>query len=269
MSPNQFEAIKHFDENDKEYWSSRDLAKVLEYADYRNFLGVIEKAKTACENSGEVIHNHFVDITEMVEIGSGAEKPVETIYLSRYACYLIVQNSDPTKMTVALGQTYFTIQTRRQEKADNLIEDNKRVFLREEMKKHNKSLSQAASMAGVENYAIFQNYGYKGLYGGLTMQDIHEHKGLKRTQQILDHMGSEELAANLFRATQTDAKIRRENIKGQINANLVHYEVGQKVRNTIQSLGGTMPENLPTPDGVNKAKTRIKKATKIKKLKKM
>jgi DNA-damage-inducible protein D len=269
MSPNQFEAIKHFDENDKEYWSSRDLAKVLEYADYRNFLGVIEKAKTACENSGEVIHNHFVDITEMVEIGSGAEKPVETIYLSRYACYLIVQNSDPTKMTVALGQTYFTIQTRRQEKADNLIEDNKRVFLREEMKKHNKSLSQAASMAGVENYAIFQNYGYKGLYGGLTMQDIHEHKGLKRTQQILDHMGSEELAANLFRATQTDAKIRRENIKGQINANLAHYEVGQKVRNTIQSLGGTMPENLPTPDGVNKAKTRIKKATKIKKLKKM
>jgi DNA-damage-inducible protein D len=269
MSQNQFETIKHFDENGKEYWSSRDLAKALEYADYRNFLGVIEKAKMACENSGEVIHNHFVDITEMVEIGSGAEKPVETIYLSRYACYLIVQNSDPTKMTVALGQTYFTIQTRRQEKADNLIEDNKRVFLREEMKKHNKSLSQAASMAGVENYAIFQNYGYKGLYGGLTMQDIHEHKGLKRTQQILDHMGSEELAANLFRATQTDAKIRRENIKGQINANLAHYEVGQKVRNTIQSLGGTMPENLPTPDGVNKAKTRIKKATKVKKLKKL
>lgn len=267
MSQNQFETIKHFDENGKEYWSSRDLARVLEYADYRNFLGVIEKAKTACENSGEVIHNHFVNVTEMVEIGSGAEKPVETIYLSRYACYLIVQNSDPTKMTVALGQTYFTIQTRRQEKTDNLIEDNKRVFLREEMKKHNKSLSQAASMAGVENYAIFQNYGYKGLYGGLTMQDIHDRKGLKRTQQILDHMGSEELAANLFRATQTDAKIRRENIRGEINANLAHYEVGQKVRNTIQSLGGTMPENLPAPDGVNKAKTRIKKATKIKKLK--
>lgn len=267
MEQNQFELIKRLDDNGKDYWSSRDLAKVLEYADYRNFLSVIEKAKTACENSGEVIHNHFVDSTEMVEIGSGAEKNIETVYLSRYACYLIVQNSDPAKLAVALGQTYFAIQTRRQEKVDNLIEDNNRVFLREEMKKHNKSLLQAASMAGVENYAIFQNYGYKGLYGGLTMQDIHERKGLKKTQQILDHMGSEELAANLFRATQTDAKIRREKIKGEISANLTHYEVGQKVRNTIQGLGGTMPEDLPTPDGVGKAKTRIKKAGKVGKLK--
>lgn len=268
MSQNQFEAIKRIDDNGAEYWSSRDLAKALEYTDYRNFLGVIEKAKVACENSGEVIHNHFVEADEMVKIGSGAEKPVETVYLSRYACYLIVQNSDPTKVVVAKGQTYFAIQTRRQEKADNLIEDNKRVFLREEMKKHNKSLSQAASMAGVANYAIFQNYGYKGLYGGLAMQDIHKRKKLKHSQQILDHMGSEELAANLFRATQADAKIRRENIKGETSANLAHYEVGQKVRNTISSLGGTMPENLPTPDGIGKAKTRIKKAGKVKKLKK-
>lgn len=266
MTQNQFESIKKLDDNGKEYWSSRDLAEALEYSDYRKFQNVIDKAKIACENSQEVIHNHFVHMDEMVNIGSGAKRVIDTIFLSRYACYLIVQNSDPTKMAVALGQTYFAIQTRRQEKADNLIEDNKRVFLREEMKKHNRSLSQSAAMAGVDNYAIFQNYGYKGLYGGLTMHDIHERKGLKKTQQILDHMGSEELAANLFRATQTDAKIRRENIKGQTNASLAHYEVGQKVRRTIESLGGTMPENLPTPDGVNKAKTRIKKADKLKKI---
>ena len=202
----------------------------------------------------------------MVQIGSGAEKPVETIYLSRYACYLIVQNSDPTKVVVAKGQTYFAIQTRRQENTDNLIEDNKRVFLREEMKKHNTSLMHTASMAGVESYAIFQNAGYKGLYGGLTMQDIHMKKKLKKSQKILDHMNSEELAANLFRATQTDAKIKRENIKGQGNASLAHYEVGQKVRNTITSLGGTMPEELSTPDAIGKAQIRIKKSKNIKKI---
>jgi len=260
MNENQFEKIKRLDENGKEYWSSRELAKELDYVDYRNFLTAVNKAKTACENSGEVIHNHFVDANEMVAIGSGAEKPLETIYLSRYACYLIVQNSDPTKVVVAKGQTYFAIQTRRQEKTDNLIEDNKRVFLREEMKKHNINLMHTASDAGVESYAIFQNYGYKGLYGGLTMQDIHAKKKLKKSQKILDHMNSEELAANLFRATQTGAKIKRENIKGQGNANLAHYEVGQKVRNTISSLGGTMPEELPTPDAIGKVQTRIKKS---------
>ena len=265
MRENQFEIIKNLDDDGSEYWSSRELAKVLEYTDYRNFLTVINKAKTACENSDEVIHNHFVEANEMVKIGSGAEKPVETIYLSRYACYLIVQNSDPTKVVVAKGQTYFTIQTRRQEKTDNLIEDNKRVFLREEMKKHNTSLMQTASMAGVESYAIFQNSGYKGLYGGLTTQNIHDRKKLKKSQKILDHMGSEELAANLFRATQTEAKIKRENIRGQSDANLTHYEVGQKVRNTITNLGGTMPEKLSTPDGIGKAKTRIKKVEKVEK----
>jgi DNA-damage-inducible protein D len=264
MKENIFETIKKIDDNGKEYWSSRELAKTLEYPDYRKFLNVIDKAKIACENSGEVIHNHFVHTDEMVAIGSGAERPIDTIYLSRYACYLIVQNSDPTKVVVAKGQTYFAIQTRRQEKADNLIEDNKRVFLREEMKKHNTSLTHTASGAGVENFAIFQNAGYKGLYGGLTMQDIHEKKKLKKSQKILDHMNSEELAANLFRATQTDAKIKRDNIKGQSSASLAHYEVGQKVRNTINSLGGTMPEELPTPDAVGKAQTRIKKAEKKK-----
>lgn len=259
---NTFEDIKRRDDRGIEYWSSRDLAHVLEYTDYRKFLNVVDKAKVACENSGEVIHNHFVHMDEMVPIGSGAERLVDTIALSRYACYLIVQNSDPTKVVVAKGQTYFAIQTRRQEKTDNLVEDNKRVFLREEMKKHNKNLIQTATRAGVENYAIFQNAGYKGLYGELTMQDIHARKKLTKSQQILDHMGSEELAANLFRATQTDAKIKREGIQGQQNANLAHYYVGQKVRNTISTLGGTMPEDLPSLDSVGKAKTRIKKAQK-------
>ena len=267
MKENIFEIIKRVDNNGAEYWSSRDIAKVLEYADYRNFLTVIDKAEIACENSGEVIHNHFVEINEMVQIGSGAEKSIETIYLSRYACYLIVQNSDPTKIVVAKGQTYFAIQTRRQEKTDSLIEDNNRIFLREEMKKHNTSLMQTASQAGVESFAIFQNAGYKGLYGGFSMQDIHTKKKLKKSQKILDHMNSEELAANLFRATQTDAKIKRENIKGEGHANLAHFEVGQKVRNTIVSLGGTMPEKLPTPDAIGKAQTRIKKLKKIKKIK--
>jgi len=196
MKDNIFESIKKRDNNSSEYWSSRDLAKALEYTDYRNFLTVINKARIACENSGEVIHNHFVEANDMVKIGSGAEKPIESIYLSRYACYLIVQNSDPTKVVVAKGQTYFAIQTRRQEHADNLIEDNKRVFLREEMKKHNTSLMHTASHAGVESFAIFQNAGYKGLYGGLTMQDIHIKKKLTKSQKILDHMNSEELAAN-------------------------------------------------------------------------
>lgn len=267
MKENIFETIKRVDDNSKEYWSSRELAKVLEYTDYRNFLTAVNKAKVACENSGEVIHNHFVDANEMVQIGSGAEKPIETIYLSRYACYLVVQNSDPTKVVVAKGQTYFAIQTRRQEKADNLVEDHNRIFLRSEMKKHNTGLMKTASMAGVESFAIFQNAGYKGLYGGRTMQDIHAKKKLKKSQKILDHMNSEELAANLFRATQTDAKIKRENVKGQMNANLAHYEVGQKVRNTIANLGGTMPEELLTPDAIGKAQTRIKKSGQVKKIK--
>ncbi len=267
MNENLFENSKKVNSNGVEYWSSRELASILEYPDYRKFLNVIDKAKVACENSGEVIHNHFVHTDEMVHIGSGAERLIETMYLTRYACYLIVQNSDPTKVVVAKGQTYFAIQTRRQEKTDSLVEDHNRVFLREEMKKHNTGLMHTASAAGVESFAIFQNAGYKGLYGGLTMQDIQAKKQLKKSQKILDHMNSEELAANLFRATQTDAKIKRESIKGQANANLAHFEVGQKVRNTIANLGGTMPEELPTPDAIGKAQTRIKKSTSKKLLK--
>ena len=254
-----FESIKHVDENGIEFWTSRGLYKILEYIEYRNFLPVIEKAKIACKNSGQKIENHFVDINEMVNIGSGAERTVESIKLSRYACYLIVQNADPSKTIVAQGQTYFAIQTRiaevqqmktYQELTD---EEEKRLFLREELQKHNSQLASAAKDAGVidsRDYAIFQNYGYQGLYGGMTAKDIHARKGLKQSQKILDHMGSTELAANLFRATQTEEKLRRENIKGKEKANMTHYQVGAKVRQTIKELGGTMPEDLPTVENI-------------------
>ncbi len=258
MNNNIFEEIKRVNEYGGEYWSSRDLSGVLGYSEYRHFLPVIKKAKEACKNSREDIHNHFEDVLEMVHLGSGAKREIEVIYLSRYACYLIIQNSDPGKEVVALGQTYFTIQTRRQEKADQFLEDGKRVKLRDEMKKHNISLAEAADKAGVKNYPKFQNFGYMGLYGGLDAKDIKKRKQLKKSEAILDHMGSEELAANLFRATQTDAKLRRENIKGEHVANMTHYEVGKKVRETIKELGGTMPEKLPKTDGINKANKRIK-----------
>ena len=267
MTQNIFESIKHINEYHSEYWTARELFKVLEYSEYRNFLPVLTKAKEACKNSGQDIHNHFVDVHEMVKLGSGGKREVENIHLSRYACYLIIQNSDPSKEVVALGQTYFAIQTRRQEKTDQRIEDQKRTHLRGEVKKHNTSLAEAADNAGVKKFGKFQNYGYKGLYDGFDAKDIHKIKKLKKSQKILDHMGSEELAANLFRATQADAKLRRENIQGEMNANLTHYRVGQKVRKTIDDLGGTMPEKLPSTDGIGKAKTRIKRINRNKKLK--
>ena len=191
---------------------------------------------------------------KMVSIGSGAQREIDDIMLSRYACYLIVMNGDPRKQIIAVGQTYFAVKTRQQELVDNydqLTEDQKRLAIRDEIKRHNKSLAEAAQMAGVEtslDYATFQNYGYMGLYGGLKAQDIKRRKGLKKSQDILDHMGSTELAANLFRATQTDEKLRRENVQGKDAANRTHYEVGAKVRQTIAELGGTMPEDLPTPE---------------------
>lgn len=260
MSNNIFEEIKRVNQKGNEYWSSRELGKALDYASYDKFLNVIEKAKKACENSGQVIHNHFSQVDEMVSIGTGAQRSIDTLHLSRYACYLIIQNSDPSKKVVALGQTYFAVQTHRQEQSDAWIEDQKRLNLRDEVKKHNTSLAEAAGTVGVANYGKFQNYGYKGLYGGLDATDIHKKKELKKSQKILDHMGSEELAANLFRATQTDAKLRRENIQGESAANVTHYHVGQKVRKTIEELGGTMPENLPAVDGIAKVQTRIKKS---------
>ncbi len=259
---NLFEQIRQTDENGHEFWSARDLSKVLEYAEFRNFKPVIDKAKESCKNSGQSIENHFVGFHEMVKIGSGAERGFDDgVKLSRYACYLIVQNADPSKEVVALGQTYFAVQTRLQEirqmdAYNNLsTEDEKRLFLRNEMAKHNIQLAAAAKDAGViepVDYAIFQNHGYMGLYGGLDAKAIHQRKGLKKSQQILDHMGSTELAANLFRATQTEEKLKRENIQGKQNANKTHYEVGKKVRKTIAELGGTMPENLPVADSIKK-----------------
>ena len=249
-----FENIKHINEYGQEFWYARELARVLEYKDFRNFEQIIFKAMDACQNSGFDIADHFGDVTEMVEIGSKAQRGFPSYMLSRYACYLIVMNGDPRKQIIAVGQTYFAVKTRQQELVDNydqLTENQKRLAIRDEIKRHNKSLAEAAQMAGVEtslDYATFQNYGYMGLYGGLTAQGIKQRKGLKKSQDILDHMGSTELAANLFRATQTDEKLRRENVQGKQAANLTHYEVGAKVRQTIADLGGTMPEDLPTPE---------------------
>lgn len=264
-----FEKIKRISEDGYEYWSARDLSKLLEYTQWRNFENVISKAKISCKNNNEDINNHFADVSDMVKIGSGAEREVDDYRLSRFACYLIVQNADPSKKNVALGQAYFAIKTRQKELIEEdqarLIqseEDTKRLFLREQMKMHNKQLADAASNAGIEaglEYAIFQDYGYQGLYGGLKAKDIHARKGLKKSQKILDHMGSTELAANLFRATQTEEKLRRENIKGKMKANQTHYEVGKKVRQTIEELGGTMPEDLPTVDSIKKLERQKKK----------
>ena len=254
-----FESIKQYDENGNEYWTSRDLSRVLEYTDYRNFLNVVDKAKTACSNSDQPVEYHFVDFNDMIQIGKGGNRPAISIKLSRYACYLIVQNADPSKEIVAQGQTYFAIQTRiaevqQMEAYQSLTtEEERRLFLREEMMKHNLLLADAAKGAGViepVEYAIFQNYGYQGLYGGLGAKDIHARKGLKKNEKILDHMGSTELAANLFRATQTEEKLRRENIHGKSEANRTHYQVGAKVRQTIKELGGTMPEDLPVAESI-------------------
>lgn len=269
-SEETFESIKHVNEYGQEYWLARELQEVLEYSQWRRFEDTIERAKVACKKSGNDTADHFANVGKMVTIGSGAEREIDDIMLSRYACYLIVQNGDPRKEVIAVGQTYFAVKTRQQELIedyDQLTEDQKRLAIRDEIKTHNKSLAAAAQMSGVETpyeYAVFQNYGYMGLYGGLKARDIKRRKGLKDSQDILDHMGSTELAANLFRATQTDEKLRREHIKGKEAANQTHYAVGRKVRQTIRELGGTMPEDLPTPE---KSIKQIAKEQEKKKLK--
>lgn len=262
MTNNIFEHTKKINEYGQEFWSARDLYKLLGYTEYGKFLPTIERAKEACKNSGQNIEDHFAGMSEMITIATNtpkeAQREIKNYNLSRYACYLIAQNGDPRKEEIALAQTYFAIQTRKQEIQELLIEDNKRVFLRDEMKEHNKQLAKAAKEAGVFNYADFQDYGYMGLYGGLRQKHIHAKKKLKSNEKILDHMGSEELAANLFRATQAEAKLKRENIFGQDKASTAHYVVGKKVRETIKELGGTMPEQLPTTENIKESKKRIK-----------
>ena len=264
-----FEDIKHINDDGQEYWLARELQTVLDYTQWRRFSDTIERAKLACKNSGFAIDDHFADVGKMVDIGSGAEREVDDVMLSRYACYLIVMNGDPRKEVIALGQSYFAVKTRQQELIDNyeeLTEDQKRLAIRNEMKRHNTALANAAHDAGVidpKDYAIFQNKGYQGLYGGLGAKDIHRRKGLKKSQNILDHMGSTELAANLFRATQTEEKLRREKVSGKERANQTHYDVGRKVRKTIEELGGVMPENLPTPE---KSIEQIKRAEEKKRI---
>lgn len=262
MTSSIFEELKKMNDHGQEYWSARDLGRTLEYSEYRFFLPVIERAKIACQNSWFQVEDHFEDVHDMVLIGSGAVRSVEDVVLSRYACYLTVQSADSSKIIVGKAKTYFAIQTRRQETQDQLLEDSKRVMLRDEMKENNKKLASAAKSAGVSNYANFQDVGYMGLYGGLRQRDIHVRKHLEPKQGILDHMGSEELAANLFRVTQTEAKLRREEIHGQVPASRAHKEVGTKVRATIQELGGTMPEKLPAFENIKEPKKRLKAATK-------
>lgn len=262
-----FESIKRTNSSGAEYWSARDLARTLEYLNFRNFEPVLARAREACTQSGHPVADHIAQSRTMVDIGSGAQRAVEDWALSRYACYLVIQNADPSKPVVALGQTYFAVQTRRQELADDetVQEERKRLHLRDEMKKHNKKLAGAAKQAGVvqpQDYALFMDHGYRGLYGGLGSRDIRARKGLKPKQQILDHMGSTELAANLFRATQAEDKLRRENVRQKADANRVHEEVGRKVRRTIQELGGTMPENLPTAESIKQVARREKKRLK-------
>lgn len=269
-SDQTFEDIKHINEDGQEFWYARELQHVLEYSQWRYMKETVERARLACENSGLNPDDHFAEVRKMVPIGSGAERAVEDYMLSRFACYLVVMNGDPRKEVIAVGQAYFAVKTRQQElieKYEEMSEDQKRLAIRNEMKRHNIALADAAHDAGVieqKDYAIFQNKGYQGLYGGLGVKEIHARKGLKKSQKILDHMGSTELAANLFRATQTEEKLRRENIQGKAAANQAHYDVGRKVRQTIQELGGTMPEDLPTPE---KSVKQIEREVERKKLK--
>jgi DNA-damage-inducible protein D len=265
---NTFERIKRVSPAGAEFWSARELARVLEYREFRNLSAAIAKAREACTQSGHAVSDHFVLFNEMVGIGSGAQRELEDWALSRYACYLVIQNADPSKPLVALGQTYFAIQTRRQELADAeaLQENQKRLLLRAEMKTRNKKLAGVAKQSGVVqpvDYAIFMDHGYRGLYGGLGMRDLHERKRLKRKEHILDHMGSLELAANLFRTTQAEDKLRRENVRNKDQANRIHEAVGRTVRRTIHDLGGTMPENLPVAENIKKVESREKKRLKV------
>ncbi len=263
MNESIFESIKHIDEDGNEYWSARELQKVLEYSEWRKFKPIISKAMRSCFNSNQSVFNHFAQLAEMVEIGSKTKRKIEDYKLSRYACYLIAQNADPRKEVVALAQTYFAVQTRKQElleKEYNLLtEDEKRLYQRNLTRKGNYSLNQTAKKVGVKNFDKFHNAGYKGLYNGETADDIAKRKGLRYREDILDNMGSTELASNLFRITQTEEKLKKDNIIGESNANKTHYKIGKNIREVIKKNGGTMPEDLPTP---NKSLKELEKKNK-------
>jgi len=250
----RFEDIKIVRPDGSEYWLARELAPVLEYVQWRNFTKVMDRAMIACQNSGFNVNDHFAEVSKMVGIGSGTKRQVIDYELSRYACYLIVQNGDPRKEVIALGQTYFAIQTYRQEIADRfnqLDEDSKRLIIRGDIKQWNQMLSEAARNAGVitnEEFAIFQNAGYMGLYGGMTVEDIHKKKGLAVRDKILDFMGSTELIANLFRISQTEEKLKLDAVNDADMATAIHHSVGKEVRAAIERVGSTMPEDLPTPE---------------------
>ena len=247
-----FESIKHFDSEGNEYWLARELGKILQYSEYRKFSPVIEKAIIACINSNNDALDHFAQVDEMINIAKGAKRKVQDYKLSRYGCYLIAQNADSKKTVVALAQTYFAIQTRRQELSEkeytNLSEDEKRFYQRNLTKKGNYALNQAAKKSGVKNFDKFHNAGYKGLYNGETADDIAKRKGLRYREEILDNMGSDELIANLFRISQTEQKLKKDNVVGENKANKVHYNIGKNIREVIAKNGGTMPEKLPTPN---------------------
>ena len=247
-----FENIKHVDNDGNEYWYARELQRVLEYKRWDKFYNVIESAQVACSISNNNVLDHFSQVGKMVDIGSNTSRNIVDYKLSRYACYLIAQNGDSRKKVIALAQTYFAIQTRKQElleeEYNSLTEDEKRIYQRNQARKGNYNLNKTAVNSGVKDLARFHNAGYKGLYNGETADDIFKRKKLRYREDILDNMGSEELADNIFRIAQTDAKLKRDNVDNEYTANSVHFEVGKKVRNTIKELGGTMPENLPTPD---------------------
>ena len=249
----RFEDIKNLRIDGSEFWYARQLAPVLDYAKWENFSKVIERAKLACKNSGHAVSDHFPEVRKMIEIGKGGIRKAKDYELSRYACYLVVQNGDPRKEVIALGQTYFAVQTYRQEIADRfdmLDEDSKRLVVRGDIRTWNQLLAEAARDAGVitdKEFAMFQNAGYMGLYGGLNVADIHARKQLKTQEKILDFMGSTELVANLFRISQTEEKLKRDETDSAEDATATHYTVGREVRAAIERVGGTMPEDLPTP----------------------
>ena len=251
LTYNTFDNIKHIDEFGNEYWSARELMPLLEYSKWQNFHKVINMAKMACKLSNYDVFEHFTDVSKVFKVGNNAKMTVDDYKLSRYACYLIAQNGDSRKEAIALAQTYFAIQTRRQELRERayseLSEDEKKFYQRDLTKKGNYSLNLVAKNAGVKNFDKFHNAGYRGLYNGETANDIAKRKGLRYREDILDNMGSVELAANLFRITQTEEKIKKENIIGENNANNIHYNMGKDIREFIANNGGTMPEDLPTP----------------------